>query len=118
MLTLQFGEQCATVTRHREKRMVGTYALHVQCPWRWIDASGQQMADKAASDHMASIASRGHVAIGVTADDHGGFHLSFTDGSTLHVEPDEGVEPREHWRMLEPARETSHFVVTDSGVQE
>lgn len=118
MLTLQFGEQCATVTLYGDRRMVGTYALHLQCPWRWIDPSGQQMADKAAWGQMASIASRGHVPTGVTADDDGRFHLSFADGSTLHVEPDEGVEPREHWRMFEPARETSHFVVTDTGVRE
>jgi hypothetical protein len=116
MLTIQFGDQHPAVTFRDDPSTVGDYALHVQCPWHWFDASGVVRAHK--PDQIEPIASQLLLCISATAGDDGSFCLSFEDGSTLQVEPDEASGPCEHWRLFEPTRDTAHFVVTDRGVHE
>ena len=97
---------------------VGEYALHVDCPWRWVEAWGDSRADHHA-EH-GGLAHLGHpppICNGASATDRGAIELSFNDGSRLLVEPDLEEDTEEWWRLLQPSVDAPHFVVGSSGIE-
>jgi len=52
----------------------------------------------------------------VTVDAVGGVRLQLTRGYVVEVWPDDSL-PHEYWRLLQPARDVPHFVITGTGIQ-
>lgn len=144
----QFGDKRTVTSkfgpRKGQQREVGAYALHVQCAWRIhgpegiVVGSNDRYArpglDPRAEDDpewdwsapganrcddrmRAWLARRAYVVERVAADATGGIELSLADGFVLAVFPDDSQD-RERWRLLRPDDLGSHFVVSDSGIEE
>jgi len=138
----QFGAQRVIHGRLGAPRVVGEFALHVQCAWRLAGPEGIVVASRdrhvPAGDPDAEppgwrwdvpganrsdercaawFATRAAACVErVTADAFGGLRVALTGGVTLEVFPDDSLD-REHWRYFQPATEEPHFVVTGAGVE-
>ena len=145
MLWLQFGERRAAPTVRGPDRVVGEFALHVQCPWRIAAASGvitgrsdiyipvdpevdeddypwdkpgSSIVDRQLRRWIEAHARDPLRVVDIVVDRCAGFRLSFANACSFEVFPDAFSMPhdiREHWRLLQPAAETPHFVVTNQG---
>lgn len=115
---LQFGPRHVVADRRSGTKEVGQHALHLDCPWRWVEAWGETRADDHA-DHagLGHLGESSPVCVSVAADDHGAIVLGFHDGSRLLVEPDLEDTSDEWWRLFEPSRDTPHFVVGPTGIE-
>lgn len=141
MLWLQLGERVSAPTSRDPERITGDYALHIQCPWRisgrdgivtgaadmfapadpnlpeWefdADRPGTSIADRELRRWIDSYAHRPLAVVGIEVDRCGGFVLKLSEGFAFEVFPDAvGTDPEhgEHWRLLQPGRETRHFVM-------
>ena len=104
--------------RRSGSKDVGSYALHVDCPWYWTTKWGDVLADNE-SDH-AEVSALPLLPVtprAVEVQDDGSFSMTFDDDSHLSVEPDPAPDVEEYWRLFEPHLETRHFVVGPSGVE-
>jgi len=116
---LHFGERHTVADSRSGTKVVGSYALHLDCPWSWTRSWGDLVADQDTEhDELESLDLLPVPPTAVEAGDDGSFRLSFGDGSTLSVEPEPGAEIEEYWRFFEPHRETRHFVVGPNGVED
>jgi len=135
----QFGERRTVASplpsRRGQVYDVGAFALHVQCAWRlrgpegivvasrdrfypagnpdevaddfdW-DRPGANRCDARTADFVATICPLPVEAI--SADDVGGFTLSFSHAHALEVFPHDSLG-REQWRLLSPSTEAPHVV--------
>ncbi|MCC6629801.1 MAG: hypothetical protein IT340_20670 [Chloroflexi bacterium] len=142
----QFGEQRALVTKEGSApRVVGSYALHIQCAWRLVghdaiivasqdryfpagpdpyaatdtfdwDQPGANRCDQRINDFIAKAATDLIVSSLKHVDAVGSFTLTFAGAIVLEVFPDSSLEG-EHWRLLSPGTDKEHFVVTGAGVE-
>lgn len=140
MLVFHFGDHRTLIGRTGQEVEVGELALHVQCAWRIRDSGGIVVAsgdrflrattalDGDDWDWSAPGANRcderlhawlghSHPVTRVTADELGGFALSFADGFELEVFPDDSDE-RERWRILRPGDPSSHVVVCGNEIED
>lgn len=119
LVWLQFGERHTVKGYRGGTKEVGTYALHIDCPWSWRK-SNEVVAD---NDSDVSELERFVLAplkcIGLTASDNGSFELRFDNRTRLVVSVEEDADPEadEYWRLLEPALDSPDFVVGSKGVQ-
>lgn len=142
--SFQFGPIRKVSDRHGEIRMVGTYALHVQCAWRitcgneivvasrdrfypagdsyqevenfeW-DKPGANRCDERISKMFQNRSGSPFIVKNIISDDFGGFSLSFDSEYTLTVFPDDSLEG-EFWRFFEPFSNQEHFIITGKGIQ-
>ena len=118
----QFGADRATIDRRGNPRAVGTFALHITCPWRWLEPWGDVRADDQ-REHadLVMLGQERLQCVAVTAGESGGFCLTFSDRSTLIVEPDDGAsegDDDEYWRLFSPGQDTAHFVIGRHGIAE
>jgi hypothetical protein len=112
----QFGGPRLVRDRQGGSRQVGAYALHLDCAWRLVGADGMIWAsDESETGHLSGLAGTGLECDAVSADETGGFRLSFRSGARLLVKPEERAE--EYWRLLQPGRNTPHFVVGAVGIE-
>lgn len=145
MLSIQFGERHPAPTERNPERVVGAYALHVSCAWRlsgttgvitgvddlyvpaddtdedfqW-DRPGKALADLRLRTWVAAHAASPLAVEQITVDRCGGFVLQFPQTFAFEVFPVAGADPsvlREMWRLLQPARESAHFVYLDHGIE-
>ena len=145
MQVLQFGARHPTTTRRGDVAMVGDCALHIQCGWRIVGASGivtgrrdlyspagaDPYQDLDQFDYEGPLPNRRDVRLAAlleereaaplvvrscAADGVGGFRLEFNDAFVLDVVPDDSTDS-EHWRLLHPHTNGSHFVVTGKGIE-
>ncbi len=119
--------------------MVADFALHVQCAWRFCDASriligfrdiyypadlpstepipkgfdwdvaGANRCDRFFKAFLAAHSVTPIVVTSAVADQLGGFRLAFSESYGLEAFPDTGV-PDEVWRLFRPGV-GGHFVV-------
>ena len=142
--SFQFGPIRKVSDRHGEIRMVGTYALHVQCAWRithgdeivvasrdrfypagdpyqevenfeW-DRPGVNRCDERIFNMFQSRSESPFIVKNIIADNFGGFDLLFDSEHTLTVFPDDSLEG-EFWRFFEPFSNKEHFIITGKGIQ-
>jgi hypothetical protein len=139
----QFGRP-KTVTDFKGKtKTVGEYALHVQCDWRILDATGvivalpdrykpadeigdpenfewdrpgANLCDRKMSQFLARTAGISQIVTQVEADDVGCLRILLSTDVAIEVFPDSSAsdEYSEHWRFFEPASETEHLVMRNS----
>lgn len=145
MLWLQFGERVRAPTRRDPDREVGEYALHVLCSWRiagstgvitgrsdifvpsdpdedesdfrW-DRPGRSIVDQQLKRWIDAHEQQPLRVREIVVDRCAGFSLRLEDQHALEVFPDAFAMPhdlREQWRLLQPGRETPHFVVNNHG---
>jgi len=124
-------------------REVGEYALHVQCAWRITrndhvvvgsrDLYYSSNLDEEESpenfdwDHGRNRrdvlldklfeGSPGFTVQSLEVGRGGGVNILLDAGLSLELFPDDSLSD-EHWRLLRPATEEPHFVVSGKGVQE
>jgi len=139
-----FGERRPEASRGKEF-LVGTYALHVQCPWRikgpegilvgsydrltpaagrsWedpefeSDVPGASLIDDRI-DALFALEARQHFVVeSVEADDVGGFRMDLGAGMVLEAFPNHS-DDAEFWRLFQPWNDNRHFVVTGDGIEE
>lgn len=123
-------------------KIVGEYALHLQCCWRlrdvtsilvgsddrwyppgdpfdqpngwkWEDAN---RFDERTKSLLSRFGSAFPVVESVHADAIGGFQLSLAGGLALEAFPNDSAS-EEFWRFFDPSRDTRHFVVGASGIE-
>jgi hypothetical protein len=134
LLWLHFGELHEVSERRGGTKIVGDWAVHIQCPWRicrhgriltgyndyyyapdgepvedW-DVVGKTRFDLAASTLCDEFAKIPPVVTSVQVDDVGGFFVHFGGDYRLDVFPDESDETSEHWRIFQPSVGSKHFV--------
>ena len=145
MLWLQFGRRIHAPTVRDPSREVGEFALHITCPWRiggsggvitgqsdmyvpsdpdddegsfrW-DRPGRSIVDQQLSVWIDSHATTPLIVLDIAVDRCAGFAVRFHNSNSFEVFPDAFSMPhdiREHWRLLRPALETPHFVVSNQG---
>lgn len=139
-----FGESRPVVSQG-ETFLVGTYALHVQCPWRikgpkrllvgsydrftpaagrsWedpdfeSDVPGASLIDERIDALFGPEAQQHFVVQSVEADDVGGLRMSLGEGTVLEVFPNH-TDDAEFWRLFQPWNDNRHFVVTGDGIED
>jgi hypothetical protein len=146
MTWFQFGDRHIIPGQHEGTRVVGTYALHVQCAWRISDPSGIVVAsddryfapgddpfemeegfdwtcpganrcDERLTTFFADHVQEPLLVTGCYADDFGSVRLPLGDYITLEIFPASSL-PNEYWRLFQPGSNTSHFVVTGNGIED
>lgn len=118
MLWLQIGERLIVPAWRGGSKEVGTYALHIDCPWSW-SRSGEQVAShlnhpRDLSQHLRLPA----ICLGLNAQENGSFQVQLDNGSIFNVcvESDFDQDASEFWRLFEPSSDTEHFVVGGAGI--
>ena len=117
LVWFQFGDRHLVTDSRGNTKDVGSYALHLDCPWSWTSSSGEVVADQD-SDHaeLAELLPTPVICEHIEAGDDGSFRMTFADSSTLEAHADPDPETDEYWRFFEPHRQTPHFVVGPKGV--
>jgi hypothetical protein len=123
-------------------RVLGRFALHLQCPWRitgprgivvgardiyspastaklrgWKWDKGPTLFDERVQAHLAQSAEPLAIVRTIRTDRFGGFRLSMSSRLVLEVFPDatEATEHSEWWRLLCPGTKAPHFVMSHTG---
>ena len=106
-------------TRNGGSKTVGTFALHIDCPWSWTQ-NGNVIANQDSDlDQLNKLLSTPVVCERISARDNGSFELSFSNDSKLVVSVEADADPSadEYWRFFEPVTDAPHFVVGSRGVE-
>ena len=125
----QFGAAVTRPDYHGGTRVVGQYALHLSCPWRWVASSGLVRADETSSHETLQTLGKDRPCLNrADVADDGTIALRFGNGDLLLVDmpgdgaaevgmPGDGDEEVEYWRLFQPGSVTPHFVVSSSGAE-
>ena len=114
----QFGDPRIVPAFRGGSKEVGEYALHLDCPWRFVEPAGRVVVtDESDSELLAQVADPPLVCAGVSGSDDGSAQLQFAGGWQLIVERG-GQDHLEYWRLFRPAAEGPHFVVGPAGIEE
>jgi len=119
LLWLQIGDRHVVPTRNGGSKTVGTFALHIDCPWSWTqndDVIANQDSDLGQLNELLSTPV---VCERICARDNGSFELIFNNDSKLVVSVEADADPSadEYWRFFESTTDTPHFVVGSRGVE-
>ncbi len=146
MQIFEFGPMHKFINREGEEVEHSDLSLHVQCPWRIVDAVQimfgyddlHRPADKNTSlddfdwdkdDSVLDVVQRNWFAkrrtaplhvVNVTGDIYGGFRITLEQDVVLEALPCDSRrgEYSEHWRLLGHRSDGSHFVVTGYGIED
>jgi hypothetical protein len=116
----QFGKAVTRPDAHGGTRVVGQYALHVSCFWRWVAPSGFVRADETSPPQLLKTLGADRPTLnGADSGKDGSISLRFDNGDVLFIagaseDPDEDVE---HWRLFQPGSLAPHFVASSSGAE-
>jgi len=136
LVWLSFGASHEQQMHNGRTRVVGDWALHLSCPWRFVhcdtivlasgdlycapegddpcdlNAGQESRFDRLAVALNDGCTARTRIASSLRVDRVGGFSLSFQDGCAFDVFPDEtrcGPDI-EYWRLFRPGNDSPHFV--------
>ena len=143
----QIGDRTMIPSGEDGEQQVGTYALHVACPWRLVDRErllvgsgdlltpsdpeaeietfdwdvpGANWLDLRLAELWAGFNAQPPTIQGIEPDAYGGFGLHLTGGLRLEAFPSStptGHVATEFWRLLQPSRAVPHFVVGTFGLE-
>jgi hypothetical protein len=120
MLWIQIGDRHTVPAWPGGTKEVGTFALHIDCPWFWTQGE-EVIADQDSElEPLSKLLLMPVICRAILANDDGSFELSFRNGTALFVsvEANAGGEETEFWRFFMPSTDTPHFVVGSRGVRE
>ena len=114
----QFGGRHTVSDGRSGTKEVGSYAIHLDCPWTWTRPWGDVVADhNSGDDELTELALLPVAVRNIAAEDDASVRITFDDSSVLTVQPEPDADTEEYWRFFEPFRETPHFVVGPGGVE-
>lgn len=119
MLWLQIGERRMVPALDGRSKFVGSFALHIECPWSWIQ-SGNVIADQDSSlEPLKNLLETSTVCRRTSVQENGSFEVIFNNDSKLVVSVEADADPSvdEYWRLFEPGTAAPHFVVGSRGVE-
>ncbi len=139
LLWMNFGEWRETPDHRGGTRIVGEWALHIQCDWRFSksgyptlspadyhvgpqgreigegwDIIGANRFDAIAQALRAAFETAPPRVTAVGVEPAGRFAMDFDDGSRLVVHPGEDGDD-EAWRLFEPGTDRAHIVMPPDG---
>jgi hypothetical protein len=136
MPTWQFGELRSLAGR-TGKRIVGDFALHVQCPWRLVAGgavvvrteclvfNGELGTDETNAiirfrqcldPWLESVPKRWRAVEGVTVDEFGGCRIMMAEGAVLEAFATARTSvATEEWRLFRPGQDDRHVVMLSGG---
>ena len=143
MLAIHFGEFRYVRDRHGQQREVGEWALHFQCPWRFVrrnsiilastdvhsypeaeesydfNQGGENLFDRRAQQFNRVLDTGVFRISEIICGPCGAFQLTFTRDLHFAVFPaaSDGSPYGEFWRLFQPDSEQSHYVVTTEGIE-
>jgi len=142
-----FGKHQIITTHEGNAREIGEYVIHVQSAWRILGLQGTIVAsqdryypgddsvnisddfdwrlpgnrcDKRIEAFVQEHPDDSLIVEVVEADNVGSVSLTLAGGFLLEIFPDSSFDDddAEHWRFFRSGDTTSHFVVTDHGIEE
>ena len=141
MLWVHFGELTTVPTRSGGMKKVGEWALHLQCPWRFVRggaivlASSDFYYDAETGEHHDQDSDRDSVyarhekllselvdgqkttVLRIESIEAGAFEIRFAEDLKLSIMPVHSTSgPKmESWRFFQPDRDGPHFVFEEEG---
>jgi hypothetical protein len=118
MLWLQIGDRYVVPAWRGGTKEVGTYALHIDCPWTWA-RNGTTLANQETETQRLNVRITLPVFCQrVVVKDSGSFEIHLDDQSkfSVIVEDDPDQNAVEFWRFFQPSRNERHFVVGSGGI--
>lgn len=146
LLWLAFGQRQTIKDFRGKPREVGTYALHVQCAWRFVqgekvlagnrdlyyprgykdqrdefpkDFNWDVQGANRCDEMLATLFTGGanqFVVERVEVGQAGEFALLLESGLTLQIFPNDSLDG-EHWRLFRPGSDERHMVYTGLGLE-
>jgi len=118
MLWLQIGERRTVPAWGGGTKEVGTYALHIDCPWSWSHDGKQIASHDCHPDDLSPHLRLPVICRGISAKENGSFEMELDNNAvfTVCVESDFDQEASEFWRLFEPSSNAEHFVVGVGGI--
>lgn len=121
MLWIQIGKRHTMAAWGGGTKEVGTFALHIDCPWTWRQGNVVIANQDSDLNTLTTRLMTPLVCQSTAATDNGSFEIRFSDHSVLIVTVEagsEGNEPEENWRLFSPGTDSPHFVVGSNGIRE
>jgi hypothetical protein len=143
LLWLHFGDYRTVVDRRGMTREVGEWALHLQCPWRFIRSNsivlastdfyyypegedsydfqrgGESLFDRRANQFNRVLDTGEFRVSNVSCGVCGEFRLTLSPELHFSVFPaaSDGSPFGEFWRLFRPSEEEPHYVVSTEGTE-
>jgi hypothetical protein len=147
LVWFQIGERRTVASEDGGRREVGTYSLHLACPWRLVDPDrvlvgagdlltpadpeaeietfdwdvpGANWLDLRLEELWSGFGAILPTIQGVEPDPYGGFALHLTGAMRLEAFPNStptGHVATEFWRLVQPATDVPQLVVGTFGVE-
>lgn len=120
-----FGYPKVLKSKYSGERVVGQFALHIQCEWEIFCNRTKLMSHNECLSEKDVYLFKERFRVStfnqlivqdVEVGCNGFFIMRFTEEYSLHVTPKVVSEYEEYWRLFEPGDLSSHFVVTSTGV--
>ncbi|MBI2807318.1 MAG: hypothetical protein HYX68_20240 [Planctomycetes bacterium] len=113
-----FGAKKNAITIHNKQKVVGEFALHLDCPWKLLGVDGSLLADDQSDlNLLAALAEPALLCGRREAGEMGDFRLDFFGGVSLMVHASDQQGDGEYWRLFQPYSGLPHFVVGSNGVE-
>jgi hypothetical protein len=140
MLWMTFGDYRSSTDRRGEPREAGEWALHLQCPWRFVrtgsiilastdfyypaegeetfdcDQGGESLFDRRANQFNHVLDTGEFRVSAISCDSCGAFQLDFESEFHFAVFPaaSDHSPLGEFWRLFRPGRDDRHYVVSSN----
>ena len=138
----EFGDRRTVLSHPGKEKLVGDYALHIQCPWRItrggkiitgrgdIFCTPEESEESTPAEFDWQKGNRFDRIVAVLFDNEqcqfavqsvrvgeaGGLVIELEDGYKLEVFPHDS-ESAEHWRFFKPYSDEPHLVFSGTGLQ-
>jgi hypothetical protein len=117
---LQIGKRHLVPAWGGGTKEVGTYALHIDCPWSWSCNEGLLTNQETEAQQLNELISLPVICQHIVAKDNGSFEIHFDNKTRLSVSVETDPDPLadEFWRFFQPHGKSKHFVVGSRGIIE
>ena len=118
MLWLQIGNRNIVPAWGGGTKEVGTYALHIDCPWSWTRNGAILANHETDTQRLNERISLPETCQRIVAQDSGSFEIHFDSQTKLSVSVEDVPDPQavEYWRFFKPSKKENHFVVGSGGI--
>jgi hypothetical protein len=110
-----FGGRRPSTSRGGEARIVGDYALHLQCAWKLVSPGGpvarSELRQADATPALQAWLDENELIVSKVVSDPGGaFRVELSGGAALEVSVRAHAGDDEAWRLFRPDRDDAHLV--------